>query len=353
MNRRQFLIGSAACGASLAFCGSCSITTKDRSIVTDPLNPGDLRVIDAHAHPDQFYGLKPGKVDRSSTIEQMVAMGMEASVFAALGDHAARGRSKSERSEFQLTLIQLRRVCMKAADGRIRLVLNAADVPEGVSPGGVPGAILAVEGGEALEGCVENVERFHQAGVRLITLIHQLPNGLGDSVNKDPEYGGLTRTGAEMVEAIQETGIVLDAAHATASTLKDIVRISRSPIIDSHTVKAGKSDSPKRFRSWEEMELVAGTDGVVCTCPWRTKERKTFHDWAKEILLMKDRIGVDHVGLGTDGGGNLPELIRGYRDIRDLVHLVEAMHEVGLGTEDVRKYMGGNFFRVLERCLKG
>jgi microsomal dipeptidase-like Zn-dependent dipeptidase len=77
----------------------------------------------------------------------------------------------------------------------------------------------------------------------------------------------------------------------------------------------------------------------------------TFLDWATEILEMKKRLGMEHVGLGTDGGGGLPKLIEGYRDIKDLVHLAAAMEEVGLSQEDIRAYMGGNFYRILRTCI--
>ena len=101
--------------------------------------------------------------------------------------------------------------------------------------------------------------------------------------------------------------------------------------------------------------MIAKTDGVVCTWPMGhrgdTVSRMTFLDWARETLEMKKRLGMDHVGLGTDGGGRLPRLIEGYRDVRDLVHLPAAMQEVGLSREDIKAYMGGNFYRLLRSCI--
>jgi microsomal dipeptidase-like Zn-dependent dipeptidase len=82
-----------------------------------------------------------------------------------------------------------------------------------------------------------------------------------------------------------------------------------------------------------------------------TARRETFLDWAKEILEMKKRLGMDHVGLGTDGGGSIPMFIEGYRDLRDLVYLMAAMREVGLAREEIAAYMGGNFYRVLQQCI--
>lgn len=80
-------------------------------------------------------------------------------------------------------------------------------------------------------------------------------------------------------------------------------------------------------------------------------KRQTFLDWAQEILEMKKRLGIEHVGLGTDGGGNIAYFIKGYRDICDLPKLAAAMIEVGLTKEDIKAYMGGNFYRLLQKCL--
>ena len=66
---------------------------------------------------------------------------------------------------------------------------------------------------------------------------------------------------------------------------------------------------------------------------------------------MKNRLGMDHVGLGTDGGPPRFDFIDGYRDIRDLVHLVRAMQEVGFSHGEIAAYMGGNLYRVLQSCI--
>lgn len=79
--------------------------------------------------------------------------------------------------------------------------------------------------------------------------------------------------------------------------------------------------------------------------------RTTFADWAKEILEMKTRLGIEHIGVGTDGGGHLPMHIDGYRDVRDLEKLARAMLDVGLSRDDINAVMGGNIYRVLQACI--
>lgn len=119
----------------------------------------------------------------------------------------------------------------------------------------------------------------------------------------------------------------------------------------------GDGTAWRRSRSWKEMEMVAKTGGVVCTWPLafnrKTVQRVTFLDWAREALAMKQRLGIDHIGLGTDNGGlfKTSRVIKGYKDIRDMTKLAEAMLEVGLTKKDISAFMGGNLLRVLKACI--
>ena len=60
---------------------------------------------------------------------------------------------------------------------------------------------------------------------------------------------------------------------------------------------------------------------------------------------------MDHVGLGTDGGGGLPRFVEDYRDMRDLARLVKAMQDMGFTRDEIAAYMGGNTQRVLKACI--
>jgi len=71
----------------------------------------------------------------------------------------------------------------------------------------------------------------------------------------------------------------------------------------------------------------------------------------KLLSMIGPITGMEHVGLGTDGGGRLPALISGYKDVRDLVKLIGAMQEIGLSHEEIAAYMGGNLLRVLRQCI--
>jgi len=360
MNRRQFLLYSGYCGFSLTLGSllSCALTPKltkeDQALLKG------IKFIDAHSHPE-FYKYSY----TTSSYKAMKELGMVASCFAAVGDHVFISQGRKGGSEYQNTMVELEWWKLDVKAGKIKLILKASDVPDSVGLDSPPGAILSIEGGDPLEGKPERVNEFYRFGVRMITVIHDRNNELGDTMarykNMDPGpmNNGLTQAGNEVVERMFGLGMVVDVAHAHSETLKRIAELAERnhrPLLDSHTSPCPENISrPTRLRKWKDMELVAKTGGVVCTWPLRYKSdgnfRMTFLDWARENLEMKNRLGIDHVGLGTDGGMVSFDFIDGYRDIRDLVHLVRAMQEVGFSHGEIAAYMGGNFYRVLQSCI--
>ncbi len=362
MNRRQFLktvgISTLALGV-----GNALAWADTRGAADDRALLGGLRIIDCHAHPERYLseGQRP---ENSSTVRAMTEMGMAASVFAAVGDRVFLSGGQLAGSEFDNTRIQLDHwMDGVVRPGRLKLVLKASDIPLSPKPGDVPGCILAIEGGDALDGSPDRVSEFYAHGVRMITLIHFSNNPLGDcmqdfgSPGLRPRNGGLTAAGRRVLERMQELGMVVDTAHADSRTLKQIAEITRRPVVDSHGNPCALADTNRcgRFRTWKDMETIAKTGGVVCTWTWgmtqgKTK-RETFRDWANETMTMKKRLGMEHVGLGTDGGGGIPRFVKGYRDIRDLAHLVAAMQEAGFARSEIAAYMGGNTYRVLQACI--
>jgi membrane dipeptidase len=363
MNRRQFLSYSGIWSISLGLgnlfssCAQAPIRSAvDRALLRD------LRIIDAHAHPDQFNVIGQARTDDTSTLKSIKAVKMAASAFAAVGDLEFM-RQRLGGFFYQDTKIQLKGAQALVKSGQVKLILKASDLPTAIGPNYVPGAILAIEGGDPLEGKPDRVNEFYQLGVRILTVVHYRNNELGDIMHRwnnlypGPYHKGLTQAGRKVIERMQELGIVVDVAHAHSNTLKQIAEMTGKPLLDSHTSPYPHDDPSQCFRgrTWKDMELIAKTGGVVCTWPLAIVRpgfvRKTFLDWAREILEMKTRLGIEYVGLGTDGGPKLPSLIDGYRDLRDLLYLLAAMQEVGLSHEDVKAYMGGNFCRVLQHCI--
>ena len=349
MERRQFLHSCAAAGlASTIGAPVAALASEMKADVSD------LLIADPHAHPYQLFGSR--SFDRSTpTIETMQQINMALCAFSAVGDMTyLPGRFGTPYTD---TLGQLGQVKRREEKGQIRLILKAADLPSQRTPRQPLGALMAIEGGDALEGQLKNLDAFHDDGVRLLTLLHERDNELGFNQRSSSD-GPLSPFGVKVVERMNRLGMVVDVAHAKTGTLKSIAAVSTQPLVDSHTslVLPDEERQPsRRLRSWQEMELIARTGGVVCTwplaCSGKNSERTTLSHWAEEIVLMKSRLGIEHCGLGTDGGGGLPRFIQGWNSIADLPALVEAMRAAGLSQADIAAYVGGNFLRVLAKCL--
>jgi membrane dipeptidase len=152
--------------------------------------------------------------------------------------------------------------------------------------------------------------------------------------------------------------MLVDVAHAGRRTLLDVTEVSKAPVIDSHTspyLPGEEGRGPRRQRTWQEMEAVAKTGGVVCTWPLSVSgarsERTTLAHWAAEVATMKSRLGIEHCGLGTDGGGGLPRLVEGWDSIASWPALASAMLQAGLSRDDLAAFLGGNVVRVLAAAL--
>jgi microsomal dipeptidase-like Zn-dependent dipeptidase len=353
MNRREFLKCVTVLGASITLGKTSAyanwLTNKKRNGF-----PEGMLLIDAHAHPD-IFPCTDSFCDETSTVEKIREIGMNASCFAVVEDQNPAG-------EFQSLINHLLYVIGFEDERKITIIRRHSDLPHFVHPPRfAPGAILAVEGATPLGTDLDKVDELYDLGVRLITPMHNRVNDIGDIMTAAPSQGGLTVVGRQMVERMMSIGIIVDVAHAHMNTLQgiaEIARINGIPIIDSHTSLTHRENpyGTTRLRTFEEMEIVAETGGVVCTWPlgWYVDDshhRMSFLDWAKENLEIVRKIGIEHVGLGTDGGGGLPDLVDGYGSILDLPNLVEAMDEVGFKRKEIAAYMGGNLFRVIKQCI--
>lgn len=353
MEKRRFLGCCAATGLALA-------TELAKGASPAEWGPGDepkahhLLIVDAHAHPYQMHGGR--SYDRSTpTVEMMNKLGVALSSFSAVGDMTAySGRFGAPFSDTQ---DQLKKVFALQEKGQVHVIRKSADLKSLIAAPGVVGALVAIEGGDAIEGRLDKLDAFYDEGVRLMTIMHEHDNALGFNQRSTTD-GPLTPLGVQVVERMNKLGMLIDVAHAASSTLKRIAAISATPIIDSHTsVSPTETDRPqsRRLRSWHDLELIAKTGGVVCTWPFAYSgagtHRSTLKDWAEEIVQMKARLGIEHCGLGTDGGGGLPHLVSGWESIASLPQLINSIREAGLSEEEIAAYVGGNLIRLLTRCL--
>jgi membrane dipeptidase len=233
-----------------------------------------------------------------------------------------------------------------ASDGRLRLITTPqelerllADRAKGQK---VVGAMLSIEGLQDIEGKLANLDRLYAAGFRMAGLAHFFDNEVAGSMHGLAK-GGLTPLGRQAVRRMEQLGMVVDIAHSSHRSVADILAMARRPVVSSH---GGVQAVCKVNRNLTDDEIrgVARTGGVVGIGYWdaaicSTDPRKVVD----AIAHVRDLVGIDHVGLGSDFDG---AVTTGF-DVSQLVVVTQALKDRGFTDEEVAKVMGGNVLRVL------
>ena len=308
-------------------------------------------VIDLHAHPGAFHRPSTGELPLAA-LADMAAGGVDAAFFAVVTDgptlhRDARGirqvREPQPGELRRVTDLLLGRVLARVREGHLPLARTPHDLVAAAAAGR-PAAVLALEGGDALEGDAGQVAAFHALGVRSIQLVHYRVNELGDIQTAPARHGGLTAAGREVVAELNRLGMVVDGAHATAQTLEGILAASRQPIVVSHTGPAGRRSCSARHLADEHLRAVAAQGGVIGL--WPLAHPPAGLDELLDDLDYACRlVGVDHVAVGTDMAGlRRATALSGYRDFPAVPAALAAR---GYSAEARARILGGNVLRVL------
>lgn len=204
------------------------------------------------------------------------------------------------------------------------------------------GGLLSIEGLHNMEGKFENIDRLYAAGFRMAGLTHFFDNELAGSMHGVAK-GGLTPLGRRTVRRMEQLGMIVDIAHASHRSVGEILAMARRPVVSSH---GGVQAVCKVNRNLTDAEIrgVARTGGVIGIGYWDaaicgTEPAKV----AAAIAHVRDLVGIDHVGLGSDFDG---AVTTGF-DTAQLVHVTQALVDRGFTPDEIRKVMGGNVLRVL------
>jgi membrane dipeptidase len=250
----------------------------------------------------------------------------------------------------QRALYQAARLHKFAAASRGMLVVlhSRADLERFISnrqPGQVAG-FLGAEGAQPLEGRLENLDDLFAAGIRMMAPTHFTDTAIGGAA-AGVAKGGLTDLGRQWVRQLEARHILIDLAHASPATLRDVTAMAARPLIVSHTGVKGTCDNPRNL-SDDELRAVARTGGVVGIGLWSTATCGTdAHATARAIRYAANIIGVDHVAPGSDFDGAVTEPF----DASGWALLTDALLQEGFSEQDIRKIMGENVVRVLLETL--
>lgn len=271
---------------------------------------------------------------------------------------------------------------------RIAMARSAADVRR-IHDEGKLAILLALENPGRLGKDRAQVQRLAAEGLRSNILAYDGPTEFADGHAGPPSNGGLSPRGRQMVEWMQQAGILVDLSHASAGTAREVLDIARAPVIFSHSSAAGLCDvsrnvpddvlrrlpkngglvmvsfvpefSRKEFADWydageafwKQLLSANGGDTEAAKAPmdaWEAAHRMprvSVADVADHVEYIRDLAGIDHVGLGSDFDG-ISFTVTGLEDVSKFPALLEELIRRGWTDAELRKLMGENFLRVLE-----
>ncbi|HKA15174.1 MAG TPA: membrane dipeptidase [Myxococcota bacterium] len=210
------------------------------------------------------------------------------------------------------------------------------------------GAILSIEGAQALEGNPQNLERAFALGVRMIGLAHFTDNDYAGSAH-GAEKGGLTELGRRTLARMEELGVAVDVAHLAPAAIDGVLAIAHKPVVVSHGGLKGTCDNARTI-SDAHARAIAATGGVIGIGYWREAVCGIApNDIARAVRYAVELVGDEHVALGSDYDGAVPVAF----DTSHLAVVTQAMLDAGISRESIPKILGGNAVRVLAETLPG
>lgn len=289
-----------------------------------------------------------------------------------------------------LEQIDLVRRLVRAYPESLELALTADDVVR-IHREGKIASLIGMEGGHSIADSIAVLRQLYDLGVRYMTLTHWSNTGWVDAATDEPEHGGLSPFGEIVVKEMNRLGMLVDLSHVSAAAMHDVLDVTRTPVIFSHSCAAALNPHPRNVPD-DVLRRVAENRGIVMVnfgsffLDEKVTARYAAHEaeekrlevlhpgnpqavkdglkawldanplWTVPLGLLADHIehirdvaGIDHVGLGSDydGIGALPA---GMEDVTGYPRLLAELMRRGWSREDIAKLAGLNILRVMREA---
>jgi membrane dipeptidase len=247
-------------------------------------------------------------------------------------------------------------------------------------------SLIGVEGGHSIDNSLGVLRAYYKLGVRYMTLTHSESLDWADSATDKPKANGLSPFGEEVVREMNALGMLVDLSHVSPDTMKAALKVSRAPVVFSHSSARGVADHPRNVPD-DVLPLVKQNGGVVMINFYsgflvpegarvtrkmfevarelrqKYPDEKQFEEairaWIKEndfpagtVKTIVDHIdhvvklaGVDHVGIGSDFDG-VTRLPAQMDDVSCYPYITQELLNRGYKPEDIKKILGGNLMRA-------
>jgi len=338
---------------------------------------GDLTKVD----------LAKAQASLSADVPRLVEGGVGAqywSVFVESSTMATHTALHEALREFDVALRLIR------SQPKLELARTADDI-ERIHRSGRIASLIGVEGGHMIEQSPAALRMFYELGGRYMTLTHWDNVEWADSATDRPEHDGLTKRGERLVREMNRLGMFVDISHVSPDTMRDVLRVSRAPVIFSHSSVRGVTDHVRNVPD-DVLRALAANGGVVHVnfiaefiapdaAAWAARRKAAAKDlqarlddqaaidravkeWEKanppprgSISIVADHIdravklaGIDHVGIGADYfDEGTSSMVAGLENVTRYPYLFAELLRRGYSDEDAMKIAGRNHLRAMRQ----
>lgn len=240
-------------------------------------------------------------------------------------------------------------------------VARSPDDVERIAASGRLVAAIGIENGWVIGRNLSLIARYHDLGARYMTLAHNGHNDIADSATPSiglgdaaSEHEGISGFGERVIAEMNRVGMMVDVSHLSRTAMLDAVRLSRGPVIASHSNALALRDVPRnlddaQLRALAErggvVQLVAVADFIRSGAEREAAQQPAgVSDFVDHIDYVVDLIGIDHAGISSDfdGGGG----IEGWNDASETFNVTLELVRRGYSESDIAKLWGQNLLRV-------
>jgi membrane dipeptidase len=247
------------------------------------------------------------------------------------------------------------------SDGQVKIVKTVAELA-GCLRDGVMAAILHFEGAEAIDPDLETLYGYHTVGLRSLGPVWSRPTAFAYGVPikfpSSPDTGpGLTDAGQRLVRACNELGIMIDLSHLNEAGFWDVAKLSDAPLVATHSCAHALCPHARNLTD-KQLDAIRDSGGLVGVnfnvgffrADGRPEADTPLSELARHVTYIAERIGIEHVALGSDFDG--AQMPAGLGDAAGLPRLMAALRAQGLDDAALRKVGHENWLRVLGRTWK-
>ena len=250
---------------------------------------------------------------------------------------------------------------------------------------GKKAAMIGVENAYPLGKNLNEIKRYYEMGARYMSLAHNGHSQFSDSntgeFDNTAKHNGISKLGKEVIDSMNYYGIMVDISHPSKEAIRQMIIHSKAPVIASHSSARALSDHPRNLDD-EQLKWVRDNGGVIQTVALALFVNKEKHekyqaaidshngpldkkalekikkefppvdvaDFVDHIDYIKNKIGVDHVGISSDfdGGGG----IEGWQDASATFNVTLELVKRGYTEKEIAQIWSGNLLHVLNQTQK-